>query len=132
MVSNYNPGSHTHISLLVGEKSDDPQSPAYVPSIFGTGSRSTSDDCVTDLVHAQQQRRYEAVIRRQQKKDEAEAAEALLQITCTSPSNQSSPTSSDDEGDSEFGAIEPSVSFQVYKSLEDDYRLRIDEVNSLK
>lgn len=72
------------------------------------------------------------MMRRQQKKDEIEAAGALLQLPDSTSSDH-------DEGDLNVSStstsatsLEPSVSFQEYKSLQDEYRVRVDEVNSLK
>ena len=57
--------------LLIGKKSGDPQSPSYVPSIFGVNDSQK---------YEQQQRRYTALERRRQIKEQAEAASALLQL----------------------------------------------------
>ena len=114
-----------HALIFIGEKSDDPQSPAYAPSIFDT----QLDPVVSSTTVMQQQRRYEAVKRRQQRKDEMEAASTLQTRAC---SDERDLGVEHELVEGSASAIEPSVSFQKYISLEDDYRLRVSEVNSLK
>lgn len=65
------------VYMLVGEKSNDTQSPAYLPAIFDSTKERFSGTKATQML-----RRYEAVKRRQQKKDELEleAAEAAEQL----------------------------------------------------
>ena len=62
--------------IHVGKKKDDPDSPSYVPTIFGSkaGQKERSS-----------QRRYEAVKRRRERKDEAERRESMQQAPETSP-----------------------------------------------
>ena len=82
---------------LAGEKSNDPQSPAYVPSIFDSTKDSFSDTKVTQML-----RRYESIKRRQQRRDELEAAESLCVVSeSSSPGDTSGfrPVEENDQND---------------------------------
>ena len=92
---------------LIGKKSDDPQSPSYVPSIFGANDSRK---------YEQQQRRYEALEHRRQIKEQAESAGALnTGEEQTEEQEMSVPAG-------EFKALQ-----EEYKSLQEDYRLRVEE-----
>ena len=96
---------------LIGKKSDDPQSPSYVPSIFGANDSRK---------YEQQQRRYEALERRRQIKEQAESAGALnTGEEQTEEQEMSVPAG-------EFKALQ-----EEYKSLQEDYRLRVEEQDRL-
>ena len=56
-------------SVYVGKKNDDPESPAYIPSIFGTREGTAAKD-------SQRLRRYEAVQRRRKKREENDNTES--------------------------------------------------------
>ena len=99
---------------LVGEKSEDPQSPSYVPSIFGSTTPTKS---------RQQLRRYESLKCRRQRKEVSGV---------TQPSNSDS-SAEHRPRDMEFETAQPStssapdVSILEFKTLEHDYRERVYE-----
>ena len=67
--------------------SDDPQSPAYVPSLFGPRR------CISDNVTArQQQKRHEAAKRREQRGEEAESHTVPCSMEADEQSTSPTPT----------------------------------------
>ena len=111
---------------FVGEKSNDPQSPAYVPSIFDSTKEHFSGPRVAQML-----RRYEAVKRRQQKKDELEAAESLRLILVES----SSPGDSDTLGLSEIATEDTDQNgptSQEYKALQVDHKALQEDHKALQ
>ena len=104
---------------FTGEKNDDPQSPSYVPSIFGANDNQK---------YEQQQRRYESLERRRHIKEQAEAASALLQL------NTGEEHTVPKEQDGLVPAEELIALQKEYKSkitelncLQEDYRSRVEE-----
>jgi len=125
------------VRLLLGRRSDDPQSPAYTPSLFGPSVASKQRQHQA----MQQLKRYEALKRRNERK--MEAAEAQVQPTSSATL---APSSIPYE---EYKALEEKYEIKLqelqseyelklqklqakYETLEEDYRLRVEELKACK
>ena len=127
-------GYNRAVFLFIGSRSDDPQSPPYIPSMFGQISSK-------DLERArQQQRRYEALKRREEMQKEAEAAEAQVQPTSSSPSSVhcGECKALEEQYELKLQKLQSEYDVKVqelqvkYESLQEDYRLRVEELRVCK
>lgn len=92
--------------MLIGKKHEDPESPSYVPTIFGKepGRRERNS-----------QKRYEAVKRRREKKVE------VIQQASTTEEEQIPETSSDVVLGESSKHSEPVIELTKYEELESKY-----------
>ena len=103
-----------HLTVLyIGEKSDDPLSPAYVPSLF------TFTPSSKKIKSQQNLDRYEAAKRRQEEKDKTEAADILLAFA--------SQKVDDVEYPSNTACVATQTSFDL-TALEYDYQKKTDQL----
>ena len=110
---------------FVGKRSNDPQSSSYSPSIFG----QTRD--ARDLTAMQQQRRYETVQHRQRIRNEAEVVDEgdMSEDAMVKMSEDAMET---DQPSSTVIGTSPESLEASFKSLEEDYQIRLEELHAAK